>query len=35
MYRAKQVGGGYVLARELRMAEMRASGKPVAGGLAA
>ncbi|PSO32374.1 GGDEF domain-containing protein [Bradyrhizobium sp. MOS002] len=35
MYRAKQDGGGYVLARELRMAEMRASGKPVAGGLAA
>ncbi|MET4327158.1 diguanylate cyclase (GGDEF)-like protein [Bradyrhizobium sp. i1.15.2] len=35
MYRAKQDGGGYVLARELRTADMRASGKPVAGGLAA
>ncbi|MBR0968332.1 GGDEF domain-containing protein [Bradyrhizobium diazoefficiens] len=36
MYRAKQDGGGYVLARELRMADgLAASDKPAAEGLAA
>ncbi|MCS3727991.1 GGDEF domain-containing protein [Bradyrhizobium betae] len=35
MYRAKQDGGGYVLARELRMADTTASDQPVAEGLAA
>ena len=35
LYRAKQERGGYVLARELRMADTTASGQPVAEGLAA
>ncbi|WP_375310316.1 GGDEF domain-containing protein [Bradyrhizobium sp. A5] len=35
MYRAKQDGGGYVLARELRMAGTTASDQPVAAGVAA
>lgn len=35
MYRAKQDGGGHVLARDLRMPDTSASGQPVADGLAA
>ncbi|WLB51926.1 GGDEF domain-containing protein [Bradyrhizobium japonicum] len=35
LYRAKQERGGYVLARDLRMADATASGRPLAEGLAA
>ncbi|MBR0952067.1 GGDEF domain-containing protein [Bradyrhizobium canariense] len=35
LYRAKQERGGYVLARDLRTPDIRASGKPLVGGLAA
>ncbi len=35
LYRAKQDRGGYVLARELRLAVATASGRPMANGLAA